>query len=71
MCFKERSTNFDSGVGFRASFFCAKIIAACVRIQFFREKQPMVCAKEVVFLSKQFYNSYITGKTRQKESTQK
>ena len=22
------------------------------------------CAKEVVFLSKQFYNSYITGKTR-------
>lgn len=29
------------------------------------------CAKEVVFLSKQFYNSYITGKTRQKKSTQK
>ena len=29
------------------------------------------CAKEVVFRSKQFYNSYITGKIRQKESTQK
>lgn len=29
------------------------------------------CAKEVVFLSEQFYNSYITGKTKQKESTQK
>ena len=29
------------------------------------------CAKEVVFRSKQLYNSYITGKTRQKESTQK
>ena len=24
------------------------------------------CAKEVVFLIKQFYNSYITGKTRKK-----